>query len=1121
MINVSNEFKQTMHTRTDFKEYAEITLVDGTVINLDETQFTVTNNSVTDGAALSSVPIGVAVQKIAQLEVLNDQEQWGNYDFFGAKIRLYMTFALSNSTEKVERGLYTVTTPETYGETVIITAYDDMYKADKNYSTTLSFPNTLKNMLIDICQTCSIPLLSTTFPHDDFTISTEPDGQYTYRQIISYIAMLAGGNARINNAGYLEIITFSGITSNAYYGNLDGIETGAPEHVLSEWQSLTMDKNDITVTGVAIKIDTQSGQEKRLTGNDGYVLTVSNPLINSEDETTLATAMHNVSEHLIGLKFRKFDGVSVSNPLIEFMDFVAVKDRRGRLYQSFVTDITFTFLGTSTIKNSAESAVRTETVYAGNVNTEIRMRKLVETEKSARELAVSNLSNALANSSGLYETAETQPDGSTIYYLHDKPTLSESKSVIKLTAEAIGLSTDGGKTYPYGFTITGEMVTRLLAVEGVNADWIKTGSLTVKDGSGSSIFSADMDSGTVTMSSALVSIDGKSFESKFAESKSYTDTQVAGATTTAATALDTANAAKSSIDNLSVGGRNLLRGTKALNTDVTPTGGALVYDKYNDLACVPTTRAWLGIGFNLPTVMTRYNLKSGDTLTYSVMVMVDFTPVRDPGFTLFRAFDHSIPLGSIHLEKNVWRKLSVAFTLDDTSVSTNNTRLETNYYENDDYTLSDGNHMYFAAPKLELGNIATDWTPAPEDMATADDMTKITNRVTTAETSIANNKDAIELRATKTEVTTVKNIADAANTAASNAQSTADGVKTDLATNYSTTTQMASAIKQTADSITSTVSSVSTTATEALNKANSAASDAQAASSRIEQLKDSITLSVTDGTIGNTAKIKLGIDNETREASIDLTGAVSFSDLSTAGKTTINGSNITTGTLSADRIDAAALFAKDITTTGNFQVNNSGHGIRLEDGVFKVGCGIWKSLAKWGYISFDGNAMTLNTIGPGGQINITSSAGVNITGTTLINGLQAANIPGTGGWTPTVEGASNYTLREGHYAKIGNSIALISFAIYGTFSGSTTSRIKITGCPIVSATGQDAGGGNLSGYYSASNVVFTGWNINKAGAIYAVGQQTGTTGATWGSTAIYQKASGDFSASGMIMVQTA
>ncbi len=518
MINVSNEFKQTMQTRTNFKEYAEITLVDGTVIKLDDTQFTVTNNSVTDGAALSAVPVGVAVQKIAQLEMLNDQEQWEGYDFFGARIRLYMTFALSNSTEKVERGLYTVTTPETYGETVIITAYDDMYKADKNYDTTLSFPATLKNMLIDICQRCSIPLLSTTFQHDDFTIPTKPDGQYTYRQIIGYIAMLAGGNARINNAGYLEIITYSGITSNAYYGNLDGIETGAPEHVLNAWQSLTMDKNDIEVTGVALQYDTQEGQAKLLEGTEGYVLTVYNPLVDVEDETALSTAVYYISTALVGLKFRKFDGVSVSNPLIEFMDFVAVKDRRGRMYQSFVTDITFTFLGSSTIKNSAESAVRTETVYAGNVNTEIRMRKLVEAERTARELAVSNLSNALANSNGLYETAEAQPDGSTIYYLHDKPTLAESKTVIKLTAEAIGVSTDGGKTYPYGFTVTGEMVTRLLATEGINADWIKTGALTITDDSGEVIFNADLDKKTVDMASARVTFDGKSFDSRFAES---------------------------------------------------------------------------------------------------------------------------------------------------------------------------------------------------------------------------------------------------------------------------------------------------------------------------------------------------------------------------------------------------------------------------------------------------------------------------------------------------------------------------------------------------------------------------------------------------------------------------
>lgn len=75
----------------------------------------------------------------------------------------------------------------------------------------------------------------------------------------------------------------------------------------------------------------------------------------------------------------------------------------------------------------------------------------------------------------------------------------------------------------------------------------------------------------------------------------------------------------------------------------------------------------------------------------------------------------------------------------------------------------------------------------------------LTSRVTNAETKIDQNTEAIELRATKTEVATIKNTADTAN-------STADSVKADLANNYSTTTQMNSAITASADNITSTVS---------------------------------------------------------------------------------------------------------------------------------------------------------------------------------------------------------------------------------------------------------------------------------------------------------------------------
>lgn len=49
---------------------------------------------------------------------------------------------------------------------------------------------------------------------------------------------------------------------------------------------------------------------------------------------------------------------------------------------------------------------------------------------------------------------------------------------------------------------------------------------------------------------------------------------------------------------------------------------------------------------------------------------------------------------------------------------------------------------------------------------------------------------------------------------------------------------------------------------------------------------------------------------------VDLSGYVTFSGLAGNGTTTIDGSNIKTGTISADRLDINSIFAKDITATG-------------------------------------------------------------------------------------------------------------------------------------------------------------------------------------------------------------
>lgn len=507
MINVSNEFKTLMSERQDFKEYAEVTLANGTVLELTEDDFTTTNNSLVDSAGANSIPLGVALSRNAQLEIMNDDDHLSDYDFFGAKIRLYLTFELSSTTEKIEYGTFTVTQPETYGSVVTIVGYDDMYKADKTYSTTLTFPATAKSVLIDSCDTCGILIGDSNFLHNDFQIPTMPSSEYTHRQIIGFIAMIACGNARIDRTGHLQIMTYD---FNYDSGNV---------HNLTDYNTLTNDTNDVQVTGVQMtrtvkKVTTdEEGNENEedveetvKVGADSYILSLENPLVKGHEETLVSW----VYDKFKAVTFRGFTMDYISYPIAEFMDKIKVTDWKGKSFYSVLTDVNFVFFGYTTLQNSAESPMRNQSNYTSSEQKAlIQGKELVEREKTNREIAVKKLNDTLKNSSGMYSTAEKQPDGSTIYYLHDKPTIAESQNVIKLTAEAIGFSTDGGKNYPYGFTITGEMITRLLYVEGINADYINTGALTVKDKSGNIIFFADIETGTVRISGDNVTIGGK------------------------------------------------------------------------------------------------------------------------------------------------------------------------------------------------------------------------------------------------------------------------------------------------------------------------------------------------------------------------------------------------------------------------------------------------------------------------------------------------------------------------------------------------------------------------------------------------------------------------------------
>lgn len=584
MINVSNAFREKLEAGEPVRMMVDITFPDGTKKTINEDIMN-GDNGFSDCAESSSFPVGATICKTLTLSINNDQEQWKNYSFYGAKIHAYLKLQTSyaapesvsvlldesynpilDSTgdsiiatqaatkdiiETIDKGVYTVTTPEQYSDIINVTALDDMYKANKTYTSGLKLPQSLINLVRDACKTVGIGM-NLTMDHGDIIIRSIPDSM-TFRQLFGYAAMVESANARIDYSGNLQFVKwdFGKMESdNAATVDTDGFIhfgdanpsidtdgfvslpgwtinaegflalTSGPgsdvQRLMAYANPPALSSDDIVITGIRLKNgetdDNTDTDHSGMYGEEGYVLELENELIDTDQLQTVANI---IGEQIVGVRFRNLEGDLIYEPTVEFGDMVYTYDRSGNKYVTPLTDVSGNVGGLTTVKTQADDPIRGSSDFYGNSTKAIvAARQMVQKETSAREEAIQRLAETLRSSSGLYMTQEPQQDGSIIYYMHNKPTIKESNIIWKLTAEAFAVSIDGGKTYPYGFAVTGELITRLLYAEGINADYINAGTLIVRDKSGNVIFEADMDTGSVTLDGSYVTIGGKPLDEK-------------------------------------------------------------------------------------------------------------------------------------------------------------------------------------------------------------------------------------------------------------------------------------------------------------------------------------------------------------------------------------------------------------------------------------------------------------------------------------------------------------------------------------------------------------------------------------------------------------------------------
>ena len=432
--------------------------------DLTENSFAISRKS----SSGDNLEIGNVEASELSFEIKNADHRFDSYKFGGAIV----TADIKIGTEYLRVGRFTIDTQPRRNDILKIKALDFMVKFNQHYDGGMPGEVTLSQVLQYCCTRCGITLYTTTFLHDDYltTIPTDDD-ELLYRDLVGYVAELAGANAWMDWNGELRL---------TWYGEAQTITPTISTADRFEYDS---DESDIRITGVVYRTD----ESDLIAGTDVYALIIEdNPLLASDDAATVITAIHN---KIGGLVYRPYAFDTKGQPQLWPGDVINFEDANGTVFSSVVTGHRYRINDLSRIEAVGES--QTIRSYAEVAPFTARQKKVLQkvvdlragVQITALDQAMIQLNSLAANAQGFYSTTLTDPaTGARLDYLHNSPVLATSSVVYKTSADGFFWTDaytgdDSTTVWTAGYTASGNIVAKTLSVVGINADWINAGQI--------------------------------------------------------------------------------------------------------------------------------------------------------------------------------------------------------------------------------------------------------------------------------------------------------------------------------------------------------------------------------------------------------------------------------------------------------------------------------------------------------------------------------------------------------------------------------------------------------------------------------------------------------------------
>ncbi len=506
MRTLSEKFKELQEEHPgQVLRFVDLTLKDGTVLNLTNHQLWDKGFQFEDAVSgESSFDIGSVIVNQCIININNIYNDYSNYNFEGAEAVCYLGMNVGESTQKIEKiricTMSVVEAPYQNSSIISLTCQDNARKFDRDYAESkLSYPATRSQIIRDACNVCGVTLGTVSFYDDDYVVQERPaDEALTFRQVLSWTAQLGCQWMRCDEYGHLCV---------GWYP----LEPKAEDSLkIRSTIGLTVNLEEVVITGLKVTEYTtdDSNGTSYLYGTEGYVLSIDkNQLITAG---TGKDAAEKIGRQCVGMHFRPFSCSQLMDIAMEAGDAVVVTDRKGNTYQSYVTVTTLKPGEYQSVACNAKSAERNSYKrYDELTQAYLAQKKQYQVQKTAWENQIEELGKRLKESPGLYTTEEKDSAGGKIFYWHNKPTLKESDIIWKMTADACGVSTDGGKTWNAGLSVDGKLIGKIMSTIGLNFSWGVGGELIIQDKSGNETMYVNAETGEVRIRATSFSISGK------------------------------------------------------------------------------------------------------------------------------------------------------------------------------------------------------------------------------------------------------------------------------------------------------------------------------------------------------------------------------------------------------------------------------------------------------------------------------------------------------------------------------------------------------------------------------------------------------------------------------------